>query len=47
MSQLGTILAESTEQMVAVVAGLVREGVCFEVNSKAHGRWEIVLTGGF
>ena len=41
------ILADDTAAMVAIVAGLVREGVTFEAHEINGGRWRIELTGGF
>jgi hypothetical protein len=40
------IRAQSTEQMVKVVSGLVREGLTFDVTETAYG-WQIKLTGGY
>lgn len=45
--ELGKIRTENTERMTAIVAGLVREGVTFEVTDTGAGTWLITLTGGF
>lgn len=42
---MGTIQAKTTEEMVRIVAGLVTEGVVFEVTG-TEGNWIIKLTGG-
>ncbi len=42
------INAIPTESLATIVAGLVREGVTFDVSpSSLDGLWNIVLTGGF
>lgn len=43
-----TIRFVPTESLAAIVAGLVREGVTFDVlPSGLDGQWTITLTGGF
>lgn len=42
-----TIRAISTEQMVEIVAGLVKNGLTFEATPAPHGEWNIKLTGGY
>lgn len=38
----------STEALATIVAGLVREGLTFEVvPGTLDGNWDITLTGGF
>jgi len=40
------IKVETIEELVKIIAGLVKEGVTFTA-SKQGGRWEIELTGGY
>ncbi len=43
-----TIRFVSTESLATIVAGLVREGVTFDVlPSGTDNQWTITLTGGF
>ena len=45
---IGTIRCGTTNEMVLVVAGLVREGVTFECRPEVTtGVWVITLTGGY
>ncbi len=47
MNSLGTILC-GRDDIAFIVAGLVREGVTFEVcRASFMGMWEITLTGGY
>lgn len=41
-----TIRADSTEQMIEIVAGLVQKGLTFNAVETNQG-WEITLTGGY
>jgi len=42
------VYADSLEQMVEIVAGLVREGLSFESEYQGSERgWKISLTGGY
>ena len=42
------ILVDSIEELVEIVAGLVKEGLTFSAaKTGAGGRWEVTLKGGF
>lgn len=42
------IIADSTEDMIKIVAGLVKEGIRFESERRDDiGCWIITCTGGF
>lgn len=41
------IKVESIDDMTAIVAGLVKQGVQFTVAKTGDGMWTIILTGGF
>lgn len=41
-----TIECDTTDDLTAIVAGLVREGLTFECR-KARGLWIVTLTGGY
>jgi hypothetical protein len=41
------IAAKSMDEMIKIVAGLVREGLTFETFKNTCDTWIIELTGGF
>ena len=42
-----TVTVRNIEKLAVIVAGLVREGVTFEVENELPNVWVIRLTGGF